>query len=68
MPRKGPIFQDHHVIEQQTFRNSELLKILEPAGLVQKDAFENRINMPADRQLAHAMGVSPHSGGPIGDY
>lgn len=68
MPRKGPIFQDHHVIEQQTFRNSDLLKALEKSGLVEKDAFENRINMPADPQLAHAMGVSPHSGGPIKEY
>lgn len=68
MPRNGPIFQDHHVIEQQTFRNSQLLKVLVRANLVEKDAFENRINMPADPRLAHALGVSPHSGGPIREY
>ena len=68
MPRNMPILRDHHVLEQQTFRNNELLKVLEKAGLVGKDAVENRIFMPADRQLAHALGVSPHSGGPIGDY
>lgn len=68
MPRKGPILQDHHVLEQQTFANSELLKILVRGELVGKDATENRIFMPSDPQLAHALGVSPHSGGPISDY
>ncbi|MCC7634397.1 hypothetical protein IEN52_09645 [Stenotrophomonas rhizophila] len=68
MPRKGPILQDHHVLEQQTFANSELLKILVRGELVGKDAAENRIFMPSDPQLAHALGVSPHSGGPISDY
>ncbi|WP_294989192.1 hypothetical protein [uncultured Stenotrophomonas sp.] len=26
MPRKGPIFQDHHILEQQVFYNNELLQ------------------------------------------
>ena len=68
MPRKPPLFQDHHILEQQTFYNNELLQALVEVDLIGKDAFENRIYMPADRQLAHALGVSPHSGGPIKDY
>lgn len=68
MPANRPALQDHHVLEQQTFRNSTLLKALAKANLIEKDAFENRIFMPADRELAQAMGISPHSGGPIADY
>lgn len=68
MPADRPILQDHHVIEQQTFRNDPLLRVLAKAKLIEKDAFENRLYMPADRELAHAMRISPHSGGPIADY
>ncbi|WP_349999337.1 XVIPCD domain-containing protein [Stenotrophomonas lacuserhaii] len=68
MPRASLLFQDHHVLEQQTFRNNELLEALVEAGLVEKDAFANRINMPSDRVLAQELGISPHNGGPIRDY
>lgn len=68
MPADRPILQDHHVIEQQTFRNDPLLRVLAKAKLIEKDAFENRLYMPADRELAQAMRISPHSGGPIADY
>ncbi|WP_143566346.1 XVIPCD domain-containing protein [Stenotrophomonas maltophilia] len=68
MPADRPILQDHHVIEQQTFRNYPLLRVLAKAKLIEKDAFENRLYMPADRELAQAMRISPHSGGPIADY
>lgn len=68
MPADRPILQDHHVIEQQTFRNDPLLRVLARAKLIEKDAFENRLYMPADRELAQAMRISPHSGGPIADY
>ncbi len=68
MAANQPALQDHHVLEQQTFRNSTLLKALAKAKLIEKDAFDNRIYMPADRELAQAMGISPHSGGPIADY
>lgn len=68
MPRTGPFFQDHHVIEQQTFKGNEFIRTLEENGLVDRDAFANRIFMPADRALAEKLGVSPHNGGPIADY
>lgn len=68
MPADRPILQDHHVIEQQTFRNDPLLRVLAKAKLIEKDAFENRLYMPADRELAQAMRISQHSGGPIADY
>ncbi|WP_164137729.1 XVIPCD domain-containing protein [Stenotrophomonas maltophilia] len=68
MSADRPILQDHHVIEQQTFRNDPLLRVLARAKLIEKDAFENRLYMPADRELAQAMWISPHSGGPIADY
>ena len=68
MPADRPILQDHHVIEQQTFRNDPLLRVLAKSKLIEKDAFENRLYMPADRELAQAMRISPHSGGPIADY
>lgn len=68
MPRKSPILQKHHVLEQQTFNNNDFLQALVDAELVEKDVFENLLYMPADRKLAAAMGVSPHGGGPIKDY
>lgn len=68
MPSASLLFQDHHVLEQQAFRNNELLQALVEAGLVEKDAFANRINMPSDRILAQGLGISPHNGGPIRDY
>jgi hypothetical protein len=68
MARASLLFQDHHVLEQRTFRNNDLLEALVEAGLVERDAFANRINMPSDRILAQALGISPHNGGPIRDY
>ncbi len=68
MPNKGPVFQDHHTIEQQTLKNSRLLRKLSDAELFEMHAAENRIFLPADPKLAHDLGITPHSGGPIGDY
>lgn len=68
MPRSGPVFQDHHNIEQQTLKNSRLLGTLSEAGLFDIHAQENRIFLPSDPRLANALGITPHSGGPIGDY
>ncbi|HEL3158708.1 TPA: hypothetical protein UMF67_002447 [Stenotrophomonas maltophilia] len=68
MPRVVPSFQQHHAIEQQTLGNSRLLKALADAGRFNIDADQNLINMPHDKALAQALGVSPHSGGPIREY
>lgn len=68
MPRVVPIFQQHHAIEQQTLSNSRLLKALADAGRFNIDADQNLINMPHDKALAQALGVSPHNGGPIREY
>ncbi|MEN5097877.1 XVIPCD domain-containing protein [Stenotrophomonas sp. TWI1409] len=68
MPRVVPSFQQHHAIEQQTLGNSRLLKALADAGRFNIDADQNLINMPHDKALAEALGVSPHSGGPIREY
>ncbi|WP_016944455.1 hypothetical protein, partial [Xanthomonas campestris] len=68
MPRSSPIFQDHHGFEQQTLRYSRILRVLSDSDRFDIDAPENRIFMPNDKELAQAMGVSPHSGGPIRDY
>lgn len=68
MPRKGPIFQDHHVIEQQTLGRSQLLEALSDTGYFDIDAQENRIFLPSDPELAKPLVVTPHSGGPIRDY
>ncbi|WP_295546927.1 XVIPCD domain-containing protein [uncultured Stenotrophomonas sp.] len=68
MPRVVPSFQQHHAVEQQTLGNSRLLKALADAGRFNIDADQNLINMPHDKALAQALGVSPHSGGPIREY
>lgn len=68
MPNNSPLFQGHHGIEQQTLGHSRLLKALADAGRFEMDSGLNLINMPNDKVLAHALGVSPHSGGPIRDY
>ncbi|MFA4293919.1 hypothetical protein P2B83_07910, partial [Xanthomonas perforans] len=68
MPRSSPLFQDHHGFEQQTLRYSRILRVLSDSDRFDIDAPENRIFMPHDKGLAQAMGVSPHSGGPIRDY
>lgn len=68
MPRNGPVFQDHHAVEQQTLERSPLLKALSDAGRFDIHAPENRIFLPADPAFAQTLGVTPHSGGPIPDY
>ncbi|UXA52991.1 peptidoglycan-binding protein [Xanthomonas prunicola] len=68
MARPRPLFQDHHVIEQQTLDNSPLLRNLADDGLFEMDAQRNRIFMPANKNLASALHLPPHSGGPIGTY
>jgi len=62
------LFQDHHNIEQQTLKNSELLSQLQKAGRFDIHAAENRLFLPASPQLAQALGVTPHSGGPLAEY
>lgn len=68
MPNYRTHFQDHHSIEQQTLRNSELLDELQRAGRFDIHAPENRLFLPANPQFAQAMGVTPHSGGPLAEY
>lgn len=68
MPRNGPVFQDHHAIEQRTLERSPLLKALANAGYFDIHAPENRIFLPADPAFAQTLGITPHSGGPIADY
>ncbi|WP_340572493.1 XVIPCD domain-containing protein [Stenotrophomonas sp. G106K1] len=68
MPRNGPVFQDHHAIEQRTLERSPLLKGLANAGYFDIHAPENRIFLPADPAFAQTLGITPHSGGPIADY
>ena len=63
-----PIFQGHHIIEQQAFRDSPLLRKLSSFGLFDLDDPRNMLNLPADRALAAQLGVSPHRGGPFGGY
>ena len=63
-----PIFQGHHIIEQQAFRDSPLLRKLSSFGLFDLDDPRNMLNMPADRALAAELGVSPHRGRPLGEY
>lgn len=61
-------FQDHHAIEQQTLKNSELLAKLQQSERFNIHAVENRIFLPASPQLADALGITPHSGGPLRAY
>ncbi|WP_325051578.1 XVIPCD domain-containing protein [Stenotrophomonas sp. ZAC14D2_NAIMI4_7] len=60
--------QDHHAIEQQTLRHSPLLAKLQEAGRFDIHAQENRLFLPANPAYADAMGITPHSGGPLGEY
>lgn len=68
MPNYRTLFQDHHNIEQQTLKNSELLDELRRAGKFDIHAPENRLFLPASPQFAQTIGVTPHSGGPLGEY
>lgn len=68
MPHYRTLLQDHHGIEQQTLKNSELLAKLQQAGKFDIHAPENRLFLPANPQFAQALGITPHSGGPLGAY
>ncbi|OAX53516.1 XVIPCD domain-containing protein [Xanthomonas graminis] len=68
MPNYRTLFQDHHNIEQQTLKNSELLDELQRAGKFDIHAPGNRLFLPASPQFAQAIGITPHSGGPLGEY
>ncbi|KGU50343.1 hypothetical protein NY99_22035 [Xanthomonas phaseoli pv. phaseoli] len=68
MPNYRTLFQDHHNIEQQTLKNSELLAKLQETGRFDIHAPENRLFLPSDPQFAQALDITPHSGGPLGAY
>lgn len=52
MPNYRTLFQDHHNIEQQALKNSELLAKLDQAGKFDIHASENRLFLPADPKFA----------------
>ncbi|WOS39913.1 XVIPCD domain-containing protein [Xanthomonas rydalmerensis] len=68
MSKYRTLFQDHHEIEQQTLKNSKLLAKLQETGRFDIHAQENRIFLPSDPKFAQSLGISPHSGGPLGAY
>nr|WP_228736373.1 hypothetical protein [Xanthomonas euvesicatoria] len=49
-------------------KNSELLDELQRAGKFDIHAPENRLFLPASPQFAQTIGITPHSGGPLGEY
>lgn len=61
-------FQNHHAIGRAIGRSSQALDLLSKNNLFDMDAFENRLDMPADRGLAQAFDLSPHNGGHLGAY
>ncbi len=61
-------FQDHHGIEQRTLKNSQVLSWLQESGRFDIHAQENRILLPSHPEFASSLGVTPHSGGPLGEY
>lgn len=63
-----PVFQGHHLIEQGAFDKSPLLKVLAQRGQFELHGPGNILNLPATQRLAASMGLSPHPGGPLGDY
>jgi hypothetical protein len=68
MPNYRTHLQDHHAIEQQTLKNSELLAKLQQLGKFDIHSPENRLFLPSSPQFAQAMGITPHSGGPLSAY
>ncbi|KAB7774625.1 XVIPCD domain-containing protein [Xanthomonas sp. LMG 12459] len=62
------LFQQHHGLDQKSFEIDPLLKVLVDNGRFHKDLATNLINLPSDKAFAHAIGVTPHSGGPIKEY
>jgi hypothetical protein len=63
-----PVFQGHHLIEQVALENSQLLQSLAKSGHFKLHGAANIINLPATPALAAQLGISPHSGGPLGAY
>lgn len=63
-----PVFQGHHVIEQDAYARSKLLQDLAREGLYDLHGDRNLLNLPADKQLALQLEVTPHNGGPLGQY
>ncbi|WP_349984718.1 XVIPCD domain-containing protein [Stenotrophomonas sp. WHRI 8082] len=61
-------FQDHHTIEQQTLKSSVLLSKLQQSGKFDIHAAESKLFLPASPEFAQALGVTPHSGGPLRAY
>ncbi|SON78278.1 Acidic amino acid rich protein (modular protein) [Xanthomonas phaseoli pv. phaseoli] len=68
MSKPRPLFQDHHVIEQQTLDNNLLLRDLSRDGYFDIHSSRNRIYMPSSRETASFLSLSPHNGGPVKDY
>lgn len=64
----SPVFQGHHVIEQDAYKQSRLLRELSNQGLFDLHAPRNLLNLPVDRTLAAQLDLSPHPGGPLGEY
>ncbi|MGH8037710.1 MAG: XVIPCD domain-containing protein [Stenotrophomonas sp.] len=63
-----PVFQGHHLIEQALYEKNLMLQRLAKAGHFELHGAQNIINLPAKQALAAEMGISPHPGGPLGDY
>jgi len=63
-----PVFQGHHLIEQNAFEQSQLLKSLARSGHFTLHGPDNILNLPANPALATRLGISPHSGGPLSAY
>jgi hypothetical protein len=63
-----PVFQGHHVIEQDAYKQSRLLRELSKQELFDLHAPRNLLNLPVDRALAEQLDLSPHPGGPLGEY
>jgi len=63
-----PLFQQHHGVDQKSFEKHALLQVLVDNGRLDKDAATNLINLPNDKVLARAIGVTPHTGRHIEEY
>jgi hypothetical protein len=63
-----PVFQGHHLIEQALYEKNLMLQRLARGGYFELHGAQNIINLPAKQALAAQMGISPHPGGPLGDY
>ncbi|WP_163264247.1 AHH domain-containing protein [Chelativorans alearense] len=61
-------FQSHHVVPQDVFKNNPLLRKLAELGLFNPEAPGNKLNLPATKNLAAILNVTPHNGGPLNTY